>query len=525
MQRAHRCGGRADAPRSRTLAWLATIALVSLAGPVAAEPPVETIAGHVVFSQEVTHNRFDEFTQFFDWYGNPSGTDDRFSDTTVTITQQDDLRCVRWQESYKTSANEPVRTSDDEFCTSTSPSVFRLGMQVFTGTVRTTSERPVGVVSEIADETKTGSSTVTLTIGFPDLPAGAEIREVRVRPVGDANLTRPTTWMFPGSSLVELGPPTYDPIFIANCPDGFISRNLAWVFPGDVVDENGQMQVSFSVDPSCVRDETVVSRYLNLIRNTIEWNQSNGSLVGFFTAEADIAPAERFDVKFATFIPGDSVQGPPHAFCRADGDLLPQILRFGADNRTQCDPSPTASFRTRQVLSVVADGSVAEIDGEVVTPEGLVAGSAAPAVGVTKSYARPAFDDGIIDARDDDGILDDCVSLHQMKRAATDGMLTIVRRRSDSSVEIHVLGSADNPLVASASIDWDLTLTIDVAGGEPHWTLEGTHNNFPAYEIFVNGQKVHGHSPGSPPFGVMDLVTLFDNPFTDVSVSASGTLQ
>lgn len=137
-----------------------------------------------------------------------------------------------------------------------------------------------------------------------------------------------------------------------------------------------------------------------------------------------------------------------------------------------------------------------------------------------------AFDDALIDASDDDAVLNDCVSLHQKKRASTDGMRTTVCRLSDMAVEIRLRGSADNPLATpAASIDWDLTLTIDVSGGTPKWTLKGTHNNFPAYELFVNGQKIHGHSPGDPPFALSDVLTLIDNPFTDVSVSESGELQ
>lgn len=58
-----------------------------LARPAIGQTPVETVVGRVVEAQNVTNSRFDELTRFFDRDGNVVGTDDRFDEMTLTITQ------------------------------------------------------------------------------------------------------------------------------------------------------------------------------------------------------------------------------------------------------------------------------------------------------------------------------------------------------------------------------------------------------------------------------------------------------
>jgi len=237
----------------------------------------------------------------------------------------------------------------------------------------------------------------------------------------------------------------------------------------------------------------------------------SGSQWDFLIDNIQYTPGDQFDISFSSFIPSDHVTGPPQSRCG-----FPPInqLSFEGDNRG-FDPAAT-SFRTRQVVSVAAD--------EAVDADGLIDGTDQNLVGTTRSYAPDALADGVIDASDDDGVLGDCTLLHDEGTASTSDMHIDVMRIDPDRVQVHLHGGAGNPLVFGApDIDWDFTIEIDVSGSSPTWTLTGSHDGFPAYEIYINGQTIYTYSPGSPPFGFSDLRALF--PPLDVDVNASGQLN
>jgi hypothetical protein len=252
-----------------------------------------------------------------------------------------------------------------------------------------------------------------------------------------------------------------------------------------------------------------VSGYPNGGGGSTPWGGSSppmmegASLIVFY----EKAPA--FAVSFSTFIPADHVPGAPQAFC----GFPPHVYVFGGDNRG-FDPNAT-SFRTRQLVNAIPDESQSSA--------GFQAGSIAELVGQTTAYAPDALADGKIDAADNDGVLHDCHLLDDTGYASTSNMHVAVTRVNAKQVSIHLYGGASNPLVRGApAIDWDLTLTIDTSGAKPHWTLNGAHDGFPAYELYINGQPIHTYSPGPGPYGFSDLLKLF--PPLDVSVDRSGDL-
>jgi hypothetical protein len=100
-----------------------------------------------------------------------------------------------------------------------------------------------------------------------------------------------------------------------------------------------------------------------------------------------------FNINYSTFIPGDHVTGL-FEFC-LDG-MNPHFLVFNGNNRG-FDPSPTSSFKTRQLVTIITD--------ERCDPDGLVSKENVPSE-FTKSYAPPALDDGVINAADDDALGD-----------------------------------------------------------------------------------------------------------------------
>jgi hypothetical protein len=110
---------------------------------------------------------------------------------------------------------------------------------------------PLGEEPIESSETVTygGSSSLGLTVHFPDLPPGATIDEVRIVPVLAADISRPTGWMFAGSTFEETGQPDFNPAFVNNCPIGFVSRRVAWTYPGSAVEEDARLRIFFSANP------------------------------------------------------------------------------------------------------------------------------------------------------------------------------------------------------------------------------------------------------------------------------------
>lgn len=151
-----------------------------------------------------------------------------------------------------------------------------------------------------------------------------------------------------------------------------------------------------------------------------------------------------YTVSFSAFVPHDNVLAGPTAFCMFNGAWRPPGLErkgkatpsdnarwardggladssgkkkrnrrrlfFAGDNR---DFQPAApSYRLRQLVTVVPD--------ETVDADGVTEGSLRNLADEARAFAEDAMADGIIDARDDDRIPDDCDLFHQAYRAKTD---------------------------------------------------------------------------------------------------------
>lgn len=217
------------------------------------------------------------------------------------------------------------------------------------------------------------------------------------------------------------------------------------------------------------------------------------------------SPANEFEVRVSTFIPGNYVEG----FGLHCGPPIQQLY-FAGDNRTF---SPRIlSYRTLQIVTVIPDA--------IADPDGLKEGSLFNAAGESKSYAADALADGKIDAADDDRVLLDCHLLENRRAADTSDMRIDVTRINAYQVSVHLHGNAANPLVVGAQIlapiDWDLTINIDTASPIPLWTLSGTHDGFPAYEIYINGTPIYTYDPGPAPYTVRQVVRLL--PPMDVAI-------
>ncbi len=69
-----------------------------------------------------------------------------------------------------------------------------------------------------------------------------------------------------------------------------------------------------------------------------------------------------------------------------------------------------------------------------------------------------------------------------------------------SHVQVHLWGAASDPLVHPVcSVDWDLTLTIDISTAQPTFTLTGKHDQWPAFELYINGKGIYQYPQNIQP--------------------------
>jgi hypothetical protein len=59
-------------------------------------------------------------------------------------------------------------------------------------------------------------------------------------------------------------------------------------------------------------------------------------------------------------------------------------------------------------------------------------------------------------------------------------------------------GGANNPLVASPEINWDVLVVVSTwIPASPHYTISFTHDCFPAHEVYIGKQRIHEWTPTS----------------------------
>lgn len=254
---------------------------------------------------------------------------------------------------------------------------------------------------------------------------------------------------------------------------------------------------------------------------------------------------QEFLVSFSAFVPHDNVPAGPTASCLAKSNLPPGLVRRGApsrskarwaraadlpgrgkgqgnpvfwtgnsdegdgqgrkrrlyfagDNRGFHPAAPT--YRVRQLVTVFPDQDH-DTDGTV---DGIKEGSLRNLAQEVRAFADDAMEDGVIDTGDEDETSNDCRLFHQAYLAETDLMDIGVTRTGPKAVEIRFNGTLYSPLVGPAqvlgAIDWDFTMILDASADPVRWTVDGAHDGFPAYEIYVNGTTIYQHDPGPAPY-------------------------
>jgi hypothetical protein len=178
------------------------------------------------------------------------------------------------------------------------------------------------------------------------------------------------------------------------------------------------------------------------------------------TTKTDPSGLEQVEIEVITFIPFDWVPGPGGLF-ELEGD--------DRDVRQ----TPDGSYRMKSKVVVELDPNVCE--KPIVSSEGKVGESA------IRFYYLP----GVL--RRFEGEYRDEGTQTLTPTGTRDGGRTIVRVRQSGTVPRSFIVTAPAP-----AIDYNFTFAFDANG---QCRVSGTHDGFPAYEVFINGKLRYSYDP------------------------------
>ena len=205
-------------------------------------------------------------------------------------------------------------------------------------------------------------------------------------------------------------------------------------------------------------------------------SSSNGTSVTVPGGRSD------FYLKLRAFIPPAWIYGPD-ACINSSNVVLHTI--YGGDNRGFDPFSPR--YRTDSEVFV------STLTGSAISPALFDAGT-------TYRYASDALNpDGY--TLTSDAILNDCHYTDKVVKEPSTNMHVSVSG-GGSTVHANFYGSATDLATAAQSwapsLDWNVTYTISTANPViPAYTIEYTHDCYPAHEAYIGTQLVYGYKPSS----------------------------
>jgi hypothetical protein len=221
--------------------------------------------------------------------------------------------------------------------------------------------------------------------------------------------------------------------------------------------------------------------------------EKNGASIAEISLNLSLMKVAKVTIN--TFIPQNNVEDP-RPFV---GTL------FKGDNRNSGTP-PRATWnengphRTQQKFWIVADQAV-DSNGLFnnafsVNADGNGNSDRYVNVGETKSFdpATSLDTSGNLTA----AALADTITGEPLmieRATATKTQVWLENLHYVSPQEISVTGRCEamNPLVSGPSISYTITLSINSKTGT--YTVTGSHDGFPAYEIYINGKRIYQHDP------------------------------
>ncbi|MEM7352048.1 MAG: Ig-like domain-containing protein [Acidobacteriota bacterium] len=235
--------------------------------------------------------------------------------------------------------------------------------------------------------------------------------------------------------------------------------------------------------------------------------------------------ADRFDVEVRAFIPMDHINVAPLGCIDIAGfgkDLLVVGDDRGFDPNPPLSEAATNGFRLERSVSVIPNAAGCNATPGC-TSRGELAGTRNTKTGRSDNFAEDALDNapiGQITLADYDSQLHDCHLWDEFGHTTpSTNLLSVVRVDSDT-VRIQSTMAARDPIIlASPDIDWNFSLTLNDDGT---YSVTGTHDCFPAFEVYVNDEWVWGYRPTTSFFPYVGCCLSGVSP---VSGSCSGSLD
>lgn len=213
-------------------------------------------------------------------------------------------------------------------------------------------------------------------------------------------------------------------------------------------------------------------------------------------------PKKEFEIQISSFIPSDHLLDPIYS-----------DRAYGGDGRGFSKSS--TSFRMRQKVTIV---TFQEDDAD-----GLKDGTAQNLIGVTRWYQiSTSVTNGVLTAAAKADTVKGTPLMVDFAFASTNGMQIAVTRLTNRKVRVDFSASAGNPLQLGApAIDWAFTVTVDSTNSSvPTYTLTGSHDGFPGYDVYIGSQLIYGHDPTVTGDGVGSLF-----PPMEYSVNTNGVVS
>ncbi|MGH7884682.1 MAG: PKD domain-containing protein [Thermodesulfobacteriota bacterium] len=156
--------------------------------------------------------------------------------------------------------------------------------------------------------------------------------------------------------------------------------------------------------------------------------------------------------------------------------------------------------------------------------------------GISRAYAEDALiNDERVDSNpvsqggDNDGVLQDCLLLDDEKQAVTNqggNTIELIKNNNgEGNVDFTLTGVAFNPVgppLVTQPINWNVRIVIEP--DTKSYSIIGTHDCFPAYELFINNNFINNfaHMPNSH-----DSFTLASclSGFSNINLNITGDIQ
>jgi hypothetical protein len=213
-------------------------------------------------------------------------------------------------------------------------------------------------------------------------------------------------------------------------------------------------------------------------------------------------------IQVDAFIPQEWVYEPPLDNYIDNGNSRKIPLDASFTTGTTVFTQSSSEFKVRQTLNV--DAYYFNID-----PDGSQeAASKQTTVGQTREYEASVLANGHIPSG----------AIPYQTATATPSVDTVtITHPSQGVVVANIEMQVANPLVFGSSlapIHYQATVTIDRSNpGQPRYTITGTNSEFPAYEIYINSQRIYQFDPIPEGYSPIDLF------FYDQTFNNAGTLK